>query len=72
MNAFASGFAGLIIGAGMGAMTMKVLSDKKTRNILLDRFNEAKERVTGYAQRISKQAQRTGAAAEHRIRAGRR
>lgn len=68
MNAMAAGLAGMIIGAGVGAVATKVLSDKKTRDRLLNTVNDARERVVSYAHRISRQAGRTKEMAEDKMK----
>ena len=53
MNLMTAGFAGVVIGAGIGAAVMRVFSDKKTRERVLNSLSGAKERILSYSHRIS-------------------
>lgn len=48
LNPFATALAGLLIGAGVGAATTKVLSDKKMRDKLIHVISGASEKVGDY------------------------
>ncbi len=56
LNPFATGLAGLLIGAGVGAATTKVLSDKKMRDKLMHAIFEAGEKVGDYFKTPRKKA----------------
>ncbi len=46
-----AGVTGAIIGAGLGAVTTKMLSDKKIRNKLMGTVNDARNRLASYAKK---------------------
>lgn len=58
-NAMAAGLAGMVIGAGIGAAATRILTDKKTRDMVANSFSEAKDKVLSYAHRISKEARKS-------------
>lgn len=72
INPFVAGLTGVMIGAGVGAVTTKVLSDKKTRNKLMHMMSDARDRMMDYANKAKKAAQQTREVTEHRLRRVRR
>lgn len=54
----ATGFAGMIIGAGVGAVVTRILTDKKTRDTVTDTLSGAKDKIISYAHRISRETKK--------------
>lgn len=55
-----AGVTGAIIGAGVAAVTTKVLSDKKMRNKIMETVSDAKDKVVSYAHMVSRDAKTEG------------
>lgn len=58
INPFATGLASMVIGAGVGAAATRVLTDKKTRDRLVNTFSGAKDKIISYAHRISRETRK--------------
>jgi len=54
----ATGLAGMIIGAGVGAAVTRILTDQKTRDMVTDTFTDAKDKIVSYAHKISREAKK--------------
>ena len=58
INPMATGLAGMIIGAGVGAAVTRILTDQKTRDMVTDTFTDAKDKIVSYAHKISREAKK--------------
>lgn len=54
----ATGLAGMIIGAGVGAAATRIMTDKKLRDRLTNTFSDAKDKIVSYAHRISRETKK--------------
>ncbi len=66
----AAGIAGLIIGAGVAVVTTKALSDKKTREKIMESISNTRERISDFVKEAKKEAAEKKEMVEHRIRIG--
>lgn len=68
ISLLAAGFTGMVIGAGMGAAAMRLITDKKTRDMVMDSFNNAREKVVSYAHELRGRAKRAGSKAKEELK----
>lgn len=56
ISPLATGFAGMVIGAGMGAAATRIFTDKKTRDMVMDAVSDVKDKIVSYSHQISSSA----------------
>lgn len=68
----AAGVTGAVIGAGVGAVATKVLSDKKVRDKVFHTVSSVKKKVMDSMKDMEKAAMKQEKEIEHRLRLGKR
>lgn len=68
MNPMIAGITGAIIGAGVAALTTKVLSDKKTKDTIMHAITDVKDRIANTMRMAKEEAQQKKEMVENKVK----
>lgn len=72
MNPVITGIAGMVVGAGLGAVATKIASDKKLRGRIKDTVTEVSHRISASVKKAREKGMEAMEMAEHRVKPIRR
>lgn len=68
ISPWATGLAGVVIGAGMGVAATRFLTDKKTRDMVMNAVSDVKDKIVSYSHQIRRSAKKATESAQQRLR----